>query len=110
MWQPDGRTLDPLSPGSAFDAATRPNTLNLFNGMDPNGVWTLFISDVSSLGESTLISWGLDITTVPEPSVGTLLCCVLILLWLRKWAPGQHPSAAARMRVALSQNHRGPGY
>jgi subtilisin-like proprotein convertase family protein len=89
-WQPDGRTLDPLSPGSAFDVATRANTLHVFNGMDPNGVWTLFISDVSPLGESTLISWGLDITTVPEPSVGTLLCCLLGgLLCLRKWAPGQ---------------------
>src|SRR5437868_10594080 len=37
QWQPDGRNLDPLSSGSAFDAATRSNLLGSFNGADPNG-------------------------------------------------------------------------
>ena len=42
--------------------------LNLLNGMDGNGLWTLYMADLSPLGESTLVSWGLEITMVPEPS------------------------------------------
>jgi subtilisin-like proprotein convertase family protein len=76
-WQPDGRGLDPASAGSAFDTAARSNMLNLFNGTDGNGLWTLFVADMSPLGESTLVSWGLDITTVPEPASSTLLCLAL---------------------------------
>src|SRR5262245_45402553 len=53
-WQPDGRTLDPLSPASAFDSATRSAPLSVFNGMDPNGLWTLYVADVSPGGEGTL--------------------------------------------------------
>ena len=74
-WQPDGRNIDPLSSGSTFDSAARSNPLGLFNGMDANGTWTLFLSDVSSGGESTLVSWGLQLTPVPEPgSCGLGLC------------------------------------
>jgi subtilisin-like proprotein convertase family protein len=71
-WQPDGRLLDPLSPASAFDSASRPANLSAFNGIDPNGLWTLYIADVSSGGEGALLSWGLQITTVPEPTFLTL--------------------------------------
>ena len=76
-WQPDGRALDPESAGSAFVTAPRSNPLSLFNGMDGNGLWTLFVADVAALGESTLVSWGLDISIVPEPASATLLCCGL---------------------------------
>jgi subtilisin-like proprotein convertase family protein len=48
-WRPDG------------------GTLSSFNSMDPNGTWTIFFSDMSSGGQSTLVSWGLEITAVPEP-------------------------------------------
>ena len=72
-WQPDGRTIDPLSAGSAFDAASRPAMLGIFNGMDPNGVWSLYVSDLSAGGEGTLVGWGLEISAVPEPSTATLL-------------------------------------
>jgi hypothetical protein len=83
MWQADGRALDPESAASAFDTAPRSNPLSLFDSMDGNGLWTLFIADVSPLGESTLVSWGLNITLVPEPASATLLCCALAtgLLW-----------------------------
>jgi hypothetical protein len=40
-WQADGRFLDPLS-------GTRGNTLDVFNGKDPNGEWTLFFAATSS--------------------------------------------------------------
>jgi hypothetical protein len=65
-WQPDGRAIDPQSSPSSFDA---PGTVTFgsYNGLNPNGTWTLFIADLSSGGQSTLVSWELDIAAVPEP-------------------------------------------
>ena len=66
-WQPDGRTISPLSAAASFDSASQ-ISLDAFNGHDPNGSWTLFIADVSAGGgQSQLTSWELDITAVPEP-------------------------------------------
>src|SRR5438874_1107450 len=70
---PDPRNIDPLSAGSAFDSASRSAMLSTFNGSNPNGQWTLFITDTSPGGEGALINWGLQIITVPEPSILTLL-------------------------------------
>ena len=74
-WQPDGRAISPLSTGATFDSAASSAMLNLFNGTDPNGTWTLFVADASSGGEGALVSWSMDITTsaVPEPAVGAFL-------------------------------------
>jgi subtilisin-like proprotein convertase family protein len=72
VWQPDGRAIDPTSAGSAFDTATRSNPLGVFNGMDPNGLWSLYIADLSPGGVSTLNGWGLTIS-VPEPRSTVLL-------------------------------------
>lgn len=87
QWQPDGRAIDPLSAGSAFDAASRSAMLGLFNGMDPNGVWSLYVADLSAGGEGTLVGWGLEITAVPEPSLASLLgsaAAMLLLLAKRR--------------------------
>jgi subtilisin-like proprotein convertase family protein len=83
-WQPDGRTLDPLSSASAFDAAARSAMLSVFNGVDPNGSWTLYIADVSSGGEGTLVSWGLQIATIPEPTIAMLAGLGLFVLCNRR--------------------------
>jgi len=41
-----------------------------FNGLAPDGTWTLFFADeVSGGGTSTLNDWSLDISTVPEPGI-----------------------------------------
>jgi MYXO-CTERM domain-containing protein len=67
-WQPDGRVVNPVTGGPGeFDAAgTR--TLGLLNGRGPSGDWTLVVADVSSGGgATTVVSWGLEVTTVPEP-------------------------------------------
>jgi subtilisin-like proprotein convertase family protein len=71
-WQPDGRNIHPLSAGLTFDTATRDARLDSFNGLDPNGSWTLYIADVTSGGgQSTVQSWGLEVTAVPEaPPLG----------------------------------------
>src|SRR5689334_12312175 len=42
-------------------------SLSAFNGLDPNGDWTIFFADLSSGGQSTLLSWSLEIDAVPEP-------------------------------------------
>jgi subtilisin-like proprotein convertase family protein len=82
-WAPDGRTIDPFrSLPSAFDAGPTGNTLTSLDGMDPNGVWTLFIADLAPGGGSTVVSWGLTVMTVPEPQTWTLLGGSLAAFWL----------------------------
>jgi subtilisin-like proprotein convertase family protein len=68
-WQPDARNVNPATvlntdPRSAF--------LSAFNGLDPNGGWTLFVADLSGGDQSLLVSWELDITAVPEPTTVAL--------------------------------------
>ncbi|MFO1488989.1 MAG: PEP-CTERM sorting domain-containing protein [Verrucomicrobiota bacterium] len=81
-WSPDGRNVNPLT---VLGTDSRLNLLDQFHGLNPNGDWTLFVADVSTGAEATLVSWGLSITAVPvvpEPSclalgiLGALaLCC-----------------------------------
>ena len=64
----DGRTVLPfVGPSSLFDAPGVANPLASFNGLTPNGTWTLFLADMSGGGVSTLAGWSLEITAVPEP-------------------------------------------
>jgi len=65
---PDGRNIDPQSDPNLFGSTGPSTSLNSFNGFDPNGNWTLFLADLSAGEQSTILSWTLDITTVPEPS------------------------------------------
>ncbi len=69
-WTPDGRETDPAN---VLDTDSRTATLASFNGADPNGSWTLFLADLSAGDQSTLVSWGLEISTVPEPTTWALL-------------------------------------
>jgi hypothetical protein len=80
QWQPDGRLISPLSSGTAIAAATRGNMLGVFDGMNANGTWTLFATDLSPGGVSTLTGWSLAITAVPEPNTIALagLCCGVV--------------------------------
>lgn len=78
-WAPDGRNTAP-----GFGIASHPVTapLDLFQGVDPNGRWTLFIADLGAGNEAQLSSWGLTITPVPEPASATLATGVALLLVL----------------------------
>ena len=69
-WSADGRNISPLSAGSAFDLAGRTSLLDSFLGSSANGNWGLFIGDYSAGDISTLASYTVSLTTVPEP--GTL--------------------------------------
>lgn len=74
-WAADGRDVDP------FDVVTgtpRTSGLGSFQGLNPNGIWTLYVEDTMPGGLAKLVGWGLEWTPVPEPAaygwvVGTLL-------------------------------------
>lgn len=70
----DGRAIDPLASPSAFDAAGTTGMAD-FYGADANGNWTLYVADMVGSGNpSTLVSWSLEITAVPEPTTIALGC------------------------------------
>jgi len=79
LWQPDDRNINPMSLPAAFLSASRSANLSSFNGNNANGTWTLFLADLSSGGQSTLVSWGLDIS-VPEPQSLALLGLAALFL------------------------------
>lgn len=81
IWEPDARTEDPAA---VVGASPRLADLSSFNGLDPNGNWTLFVADLEPGSIGTLESWGLNITGVPEPSTGALLLLGALLLG-RRW-------------------------
>lgn len=70
LWQPDGRTTDPRS---VLGTDPRTALLASFSGSEQEGLWTLFVADVSSGGEFRLEGWSLAITYIPEPGTGALL-------------------------------------
>lgn len=72
-WQPDGRNIDPQSSPSTFDSTSPTADLSSFNGANPDGTWTLFVADLSSGGQGTLVTWGLTVVTVPEPQTWVLV-------------------------------------
>jgi hypothetical protein len=73
-WGPDGRNIDPQSASSAFDSASTAADFSALNNYTlPSGDWTLFLADMSGGNQSTLVSWGLTISTVPEPQTWAML-------------------------------------
>lgn len=98
-WQPDGENISPLSDSQAFDSALQNQTalLNSFVGDSLNDTWTLFLADLSQGGTAELVSWSLEITTVPEPAETSLLAVGLMIgfwLWRR-----QDPSRSRRQEL-----------
>jgi subtilisin-like proprotein convertase family protein len=64
IWWPDPRNVDP---STVLDTSPRTSPLSGFNGLSPNGRWTLFGADVQMGGMSQIDSWQLNFTAVPEP-------------------------------------------
>jgi subtilisin-like proprotein convertase family protein len=90
-YQPDARTEDPLS---VTDLSPRSAFLANFAGLDPNGTWTLFVADQSPGATSTLQSWTLNITAVPEPSAALLTLAAASLLLRRRRSDAKQESGA----------------
>ena len=87
-YQPDGRTTDPQL---VVDTDARGAPLGSFDSLSPNGDWTLFFADMAGgggSGSSTLVGWGLEIESVPEPANVALGLCGgifgIITLWRRR--------------------------
>jgi subtilisin-like proprotein convertase family protein len=73
----DGRAVSPLG---VTDQSPQTAGLNVLNGADANGTWTLFLADLSEGGgQSTLVSWGLSISVVPEPTTWALIIFAALL-------------------------------
>lgn len=80
-FQPDGRITDPYD---TLDTDSRPAMLSVFNGQSADGNWTLFVADQAAGEESTLTSWSLSITGVPEPTTALLGSLGLLCLLRRR--------------------------
>ena len=76
VWQPDGRVTNP---NNALASDSRQALLSSFDGLDPNGNWTLFVADVSPISTGTLKSWSLDLTVTSIPEPGTIYFCLLAI-------------------------------
>ncbi len=72
-YRADGRTLNPTGDFTGANGTPGTATLTVLNGQAANGTWTLFLADMAGGDQSTLVSWGLDITVVPEPASWALL-------------------------------------
>jgi subtilisin-like proprotein convertase family protein len=77
-WQPDARFSDPLGGRTTF--------LDSFEGVDPNGEWTLFAADLSTGSTHQLQSWGMQLTVVPEPRQTAAFAAAVLLAfaWFRR--------------------------
>jgi hypothetical protein len=80
-WAPDGRNVLPTL---ALDTHPRTHTLDVFEGENPNGQWTLFIADMDPGGTAMLASWGMQITAVPEPHTIAILTLGAVLIAFRR--------------------------
>lgn len=60
--------FNPIGSGIApFSSTYAPSSpLSAFNGEDPNGVWTLTVSDAALIDTGTLNSWSLDLKPAPS--------------------------------------------
>jgi hypothetical protein len=68
-WAPDGNNGSPLGSPSSFSANPSGTGLNSLDGLNPDGTWTLFLADVvSGGGDPGVVSWGMTIEAVPEPT------------------------------------------
>jgi subtilisin-like proprotein convertase family protein len=86
-WGPDGRAVSPLT---VTDADLRSAFLSSFQGLDPNGQWTLFVADVSGGDLHQLNSWGLDlnapVAAVPDGgNTAVLLLVGMVGVSLATW-------------------------
>lgn len=88
-YQPDGRTTDPLL---VVAGDPRPAMLASFSGLNANGNWTLFLADQSPGATSTLQSWTLTVTGVPEPSAALLGAAGSLVLLRRRRPRGRGQS------------------
>jgi len=68
-YKSDGRSISADDEhADLYVTAARDSSMAIFQGINPNGEWTLAVLDMTDVGIGTLKSWGLDFTPIPEPS------------------------------------------
>lgn len=102
-WQPDARTADP---GTVLDTSPRSGFLSSLIGHTPDGTWTLFLADLSPVGEAMLKSWSIEVTAVPEPAELALGFGMGLLGWAvwRRWTTNQRCRRSGEMTVSPAQS------
>jgi subtilisin-like proprotein convertase family protein len=91
-WAPDARATQP---DVALTSDPRTAPLAGFNGSDPNGTWTLTLSDWAGpdVETSTLTNWKLEVTPVPEPAAYGVVAGLSLIgfAWIRRFRGCSQP-------------------
>ncbi len=74
-----GDVLSGPAPGQPYGT-----TMSVFNSIDPNGTWSLYIQDFVAGSSGSLADWSIEITTLdaPEPASLALAGAGLLLIGL----------------------------
>jgi hypothetical protein len=72
-----GNSTFSATPSGSWLTDNTSGSLASFLGTNPNGTWSLFVSDLSSGGVSTVQSWGLQMDIVAVPEVETWIAAAL---------------------------------
>ena len=78
IFQPDFRNVHPLA---TLDTSPRSGALADYYSTSPGGAWRLFIADVATGDEATLVGWSISLTgavAVPEPSMMGIFALVVM--------------------------------
>ena len=84
----DGGPAITASSGLSSGTYAAAGTLANFNGVVADGTWDLFVADeVTGGGTSTLNSWSMNVSAVPEPSTWGVISALGLLgiCGLREW-------------------------
>jgi subtilisin-like proprotein convertase family protein len=99
-----GQTLSESTPTTYTIDFTTSGFQSAFNGLDPNNTWTLFFADQSAGGVTTLNSWSLNITAVPEPVNVALAIFGVALLGtgVARWCSSSTTAASRTRTIDIS--------
>ena len=102
----NGSIQNETSGGVLSGTYSAAGTLSSLNGSVADGTWTLFFADLASGGgTSTLNSWTLNLTAVPEPvnvALGLFGCLFAAALAGRWWSGRRRSLEMSAQRIKIS--------